>query len=220
MPILKINVKSNNLANFYQKTGDKSEILKDLYLYHITSESCYQLILKDKKIKLGGKWDFIMGVYLIEFSNLIKCGKCLKLTDFDFRKMLLHQSAKGNKKIVALKIPASNLDNKEELLIRSLNELSAANYKENFKKALNKWLKTKKIPKGEFEHLFTGKNVSEAVDFLKKENAIEYIYPYEIPISKIRKIGEANFNPKNPNIKEVYEELLKNTSEAKFLEYF
>lgn len=73
------------------------------------------------------------------------------------------------------------------------------------------------------EHLKTGSSVKERKLFQQRKHAFEYIYPEDIPVSKIEKIGEINveelrksaeYDPLKP-MRSVFSALLKGTPQEK-----
>lgn len=191
------------------------------FLYHFTTEEGYKSILKEGKVRVGGKGDPIKGIFLVELSNLLK--RWTASSDWESsdlrKKVLKHVIRILNGKIVLLRIPTKNLD-KEKILVRSQNRLFKIVAKDNFDDVYEEWKYTGIKPPGEFTHAFYADSAKKAKLYKQRKEAIEYIYPMPIEVSKIKKIGEIqasyNYIGKTP-IKNLFSELLKGTPEEKAL---
>lgn len=192
------------------------------YLYHFTNKEAYLSMLKDGKIKLGGNIDVIQGVYMTDIKNLFKNWTVSKdWKGHDLRKALLQQANKGTGKVVVLKIPTSAIA-KNELLIRSQNKYFSNISTNEFEKAVEIWEKEKVIPNNKFKHMFAGDKATNSALYNQRKEAIEYIYPHEINISKVEKIGEADLTTidKGTKLKDIYASLFKGTSQENALKSF
>jgi len=191
------------------------------FLYHLTTEDNYLSMLGDKKIfAYKGPTDPIHGIFMLDLVNFFKRWNILKESDGEnLKEKLITQVTKGDftSKIVALKIPTKNLD-KPELRIRSLKLYFSAHKRKGFDKALEDWLDTGRIPKGELSYYYLGDKAEKAKVYKQKGEAIEYVYPQTIRMSNVEKIGEVEFNKdENMPLKEIYTNLFKNTPEEKAL---
>lgn len=191
------------------------------FLYHFTTEKSYKSMLKEGTIRVDGKRDPIKGIFLVELTNLLK--RWTVSNDWascDLRKKVLkHVIRILNGKIVLLRIPTKNLD-KEKILIRSQNRHFRTVAKDNFDDVYDEWECTGITPKGEFAHTFSADSAKKSKLYKQRKEAIEYIYPLPIEVSKIEKIGElpASFTYINKtSINELFSEMLKGTPEEKAL---
>jgi len=188
------------------------------FLYHFTNRKAYESMLKDGKIKFELKKDQMQGIFMVELSNLFKCWQenSKAWQDDNLSKLLLGRAKKGDSEIIVLKIPTANID-KKRLLIRNQNQYFIVKKTPEFEKLREQWAKTKEIPNGEFQHLFVGDKATNSKLYKQRKTAIEYIYPAEIGISKVEKIGEAELPEDFYQLpaKDIYSNLLKNTPEEK-----
>jgi hypothetical protein len=168
-------------------------------------------MLKEGRLKTGGnEHEPLHGVFMSELQNLFKRWTVSK--DWfgrDLRTELLTQVVKktGNK-IVVLKIPTANLD-KNILLIRSQNKLFLNRGKAELVELAKRWKETGEILDGKFKEIFVGEKATSSKLYKQRKEAIEYIYPEEIDMSKVQKIGISELkqkpveNLKNKDIKEM-----------------
>lgn len=193
------------------------------YLYHLTTEENYQAILKSNKLKRGGKYEQIQGVFMFELSNFFKrWGTSPIWQGKNLRNSLINQSRHGGYgKLVLLRIPTENL-NREKLLVRSQNKLFSCIHNPKYYTFLRD-LKSADIIPDELTHSFNGDSARKSKLYKQRKEAIEYIYPKAINISKIQKVGESNsvnFFGNTLNVYTVFSNLLKGTPEEKALRLF
>ena len=144
------------------------------YLYHFTSEENYQKILESGVLKTSkdGCYRSLDGVFMVDIENFLKrWGRSKDWRYSDLRAELFYHAAKDSNKIVVLRIPTKNL-NQRILRIRSQNRLMKSRGKE-----VNSLCHASK------------RNLYD-----QRKEAVEYIYQDSIPINGIEKIGEADFD--------------------------
>lgn len=176
------------------------------YLYHMTSEDNYQSMLRDGKIHVTDDASLNeQGVFMTDLQNLLKRWRYSKDWSEDDIKTnlslaLLGQVSKGGDKIVCLRIPTATLDH-DLLKIRSQNRLFRG------RSAMQKW----SIPKV-YAHKKEGAPAVESGRYKQRKEALEYIYPQEIPMDNVELVGRADvdlkkyFNVCSSDIKEVFSE--------------
>ena len=206
------------------------------FLYHLTTKESYESILKDGFIKESTTDIAQKGVFAIDLNNFFKCWSKKKANDDEsLIEKLITYIGEGKESLVILKIP-TNILNQNELIIRSQKICFGA--VEEFKDKLFAALKNSRIQNPEearkralvealppkfAHHIIKGAPALQARLFKMRKEAIEYIYPHEIPIGNIKKIGEINitkiFSDKNFSmeypLKSFFTELLKGTPEEK-----
>lgn len=167
------------------------------YLYHLTSKSCYESMLKDGKIiaseELIGK-----GVFMAELSNLFKRWGVREAWSFggktNLKEKLLQQAAKGEDEIVALRIPTANID-RSKLRIRGQEKLFT--WDPSNHSALSKATSLEEARQigtniKEYSHIFYGDTAKNSKLYKQRKESIEYIFPGDINMSNVEKIGEVN----------------------------
>lgn len=176
------------------------------YLYHMTSEENYQSMLRDGKIHVPDDAHMNeQGVFMTDLQNLLKRWRYSKDWSQDDIKMnlslaLLGQVSKSGNKIVCLRIPTAALDH-DLLKIRSQNRLFRG------RSAMQKW----SIPKI-YAHKVDGAPAVEAGRYKQRKEALEYIYPQDIPMDNVELVGRADvdiekrFNTCGMDIKDVFSE--------------
>lgn len=173
------------------------------YLYHLTTEKNYLSMLSESKLKQGGEYDEMKGVYMMELANFFKRWLLLSKDGFsgnDLRQKLIKQITKGSEEnMIILKISTQHID-KTKLFIRSQTKLFEGN---------NYDLHSKKFDSATNSSLYK-----------QRKEAIEYIYPDEIDISKIEKIGSTKVKVYTSAGVEFFSNLLKGTPEEKALVLF
>ena len=145
------------------------------FLYHLTTPENYNKMLTTGAIKSGKDKLFGDGVFMFELKNLFKNwdnktewgGENLKFK-------LIHHARKQGANLVVLKIPTSNIE--KGLRVRS-QETLFAHYKNPPRFILDK-------------HLLNGAKATDSNIF--KHQSIEYIYPKDINMSFVEKVGEVN----------------------------
>lgn len=158
------------------------------FLYHLTTEENYSSMLKDKNVKTTCT-STLQGIFMIELNNFLKRWKTSGDWNYqDLQSKLLSRVAKKTKKIVVLRISTASL-NSEKLLIRSQNRYFRAKEKGNYEIVLQNWKTTHIKPDTEFNHVFYGDIAKNSKHYKQRKEAIEYIYPESIDISKIEKVG-------------------------------
>lgn len=187
------------------------------FLYHLTNEKAYNSIKRDGRLMANSNDGLIKGIFMIELSNFFKrWGISKDWCDSNLSLDLLKQVAKREKKLILLRIPTGELD-KEKLLVRSQNKLFSITKLPEFYPTLKAWYTKHEIPKERFQHIFNGDKAANSRHYKQKKSAIEYIYPEDISLGKIDKIGEVKLEKINAltSIKAVFETLLQGTPEEK-----
>lgn len=166
------------------------------YLYHLTTESNYLSMLNEGNIKLGGEYDKVKGIYIIELANFFKRWFIMNKDGFsgnDLRQKLVKQVMKNSEgDIIILKIPTKNID-RDRLLIRNQNNLF-----KNYDYYVSK-----------------SDSAKNSGLYKQRKQAIEYIYPDEINISQVEKIGSTKVKIHTFAGVEFFSKLLKGTPEEK-----
>jgi len=182
------NQKNQDMSSFGNKKIPR-------FLYHFTTESNYQSMLKNGEIKTA-KTGAFQGFYMVDLNNLLKRWNASKdWENLDLREELLRQVRKLGEKVVVIRIPTENID-KNKLLIRSQNKLLPLS-RDTYLEALANWKKTGEIPNAKFEHLFIGDKATNSKRYKQRKEAIEYIYPAKLDISMTQKVGSTEVKAKN-----------------------
>ena len=212
---------SSNLSSFKDKNNQINFGNRKIprFLYHLTNEENYRFMLNEGKIRIDKNYHSLQGVYMIELSNFLKrWGISSDWNGDNLRRKLLQQASNThNSKIVLLKIPTANI-NKEKLVVRSQNSFFRVLYNGLSIKDLKPGKTTRKSPDVVFRHTLFGDPAINAKSYKQRKEAIEYIYPDEILISDVQKIGEAEINPKNVDkisLRFFFSKLLKGQPEQK-----
>ena len=180
------------------------------YLYHLTTQSNYNRMLKDGYIRCNHDANLdsnLSGVFMFDLKNFTKrwlsmgidCGDKL----LTYAKALFMQVSKDDSNIVVLKIPTKFL--------------------------FLKYLKCRsQVSTNEF-HYSNGDFATNQRHYTRKKEPIEYINESYIPIKNVIKIGEANsgfslrkaFDEMSDNyfdkinVNQILQKLFKNTPEEK-----
>lgn len=204
------------------------------YIYHLTTQRNYQSILKDGQLKTTEDPLYRQGVFAIDLINFFKrWGQNQAWGNSILQADLIEQVRKFTDGLVILRIPTRNLDT-DKLRIRSQNKLFSWKYAhENeidkirdsnrgnqFTRLCNLLYNT--ATERIANHLTHGSPAQQSSLFTRRKEAIEYIYPEDIPADKIEKLGEIDkdmlryyLRSKSPNpIKNIFLELLKNSNEV------
>lgn len=191
------------------------------YIYHLTSKTNYDSILKDGFIKTTNNDVFMKdnAVFAIELTNFFKWWKKVDNSAHEsIQDRLIKYTSKGEKDIVILRIPTEKL-NQDSLTVRSQNlAFNFFNSEENEKinsifESLDKSVieqskkcKTSKdflsfykkyIPERFLviiEQLCSGISAKNSSLFEQRGEAIEYIYKNDIPVETVEKIGQVNIS--------------------------
>ena len=185
------------------------------FIYHMTTKSNYESILKDGMIKTSSEGLIGNGIFTTELTNFFKhWRKNSSWGNSSLQEQLLLHVSKGEDEIIILKIPTAKLS-PDKLVIRSQNKLfSWLNSNnadkifeavENFVNQQNgtldwlnrirnlyKKLLLKKESRYLTEHLTTGAPAKMSGLYKQRKEALEYIYLDNIPISDAKKIGEVD----------------------------
>lgn len=210
---MQINTRINSNIPVIPSFGNKKI---PRFLYHLTTEENYQSMLKDGIVEARRSlFDSISGVSMLELSNFFKRWKVLKGFNEEHlgEKLLSQVTQKAAKsKIIALKIPTGSID-KSKLIIRSQNILFSAS-REEYWDDMAKYLEAPDKAKDYMKHICKGDSSKNSKLYKQRKNAIEYIYPQDIDIAKVEKIGEADINldDKLP-LKEILSKLFKSKLE-------
>lgn len=216
------------------------------FLYHMTTKRNYRAIMKDGLLRMHNDGRFGQGVFTLDLKNYFEKWKDLvdEQTGENYVELLLKQVSKGRNKIVMLRIPTSKL-NMDKLAVRSQNRLHNYCYtdfvhneaepeakilanlyqrgelsdeRELRRKFSQEISKEQNIPN--VEHCFQGVSAKEAYKY--EQEAIEYIYRDNIPVSDIEKIGEVNqmwcmlsrkYDDNKP-VKSIFDFMLKRSPEV------
>lgn len=219
------------------------------YIYHMTTKSNYENMLKDGFIKVNDTEMAGDGICTAELSNLFKFwGKNKDYGFIDLRHELINHIKKTiDSNIVMLRIPTSSLDT-GKLILRSqnrtfratnpnehdiLNEIVQQGVRNNPNKpcngiasALDDYF-TKIIEARKSPHIYQGAPANQANMYNQRKEAVEYIYKDNIPIENAQNIGELNISEfkRTPQyddsnpVKSIFTALLKGTPEGKGAEH-
>ena len=170
-----------------EKTIGKHLVPKNLY--HLTTKQNYKSMLEDGILDVGGEQDFIQGIFMFDLVNFFKRWAPSKANGaIDKRKILLKYVSGYGDDLVLLKIPTKELE-KKNLLVRSVDRASSLERRKEFVEIEKNWKKTGVSPKNEFKHLIEGDAAKNSKFYKKRKEAIAFIYPDEIDMSKVEKIG-------------------------------
>lgn len=219
------------------------------YIYHMTTKSNYEKMLKEGFIKVYDTEVAGDGICTTELSNLFKFWGENK--DFGFadlrHELINHIKTPIDSNIVMLRIPTSSLDT-GKLILRSqnrtfratnpnehyiLNEIVQQGVRNNPNKpcngiasALDDYF-TKIIEARKSPHIYQGAPANQANMYNQRKEAVEYIYRDNIPIKNAQNIGELNISEfkRTPQyddsnpVKSIFTALLKGTPEGKGAEH-
>lgn len=216
------------------------------YLYHMTTKQNYRAIMKDGFLRTHNDRLCGQGVFIFDIKNYFEKWKDVfsEQRGKNFTELLLDQVSKRRNKIVMLRIPTDKLDI-DKLAIRSQNRLHKYCYTDIVrkeiepeatvlanlfqrgeegeelllrKKFMQETSKDHNLP--DVDHCFNGAPALEAQQY--EQEAIEYIYRDNIPISDIEKVGEVDkmwckffrkYGGSKP-VKSIFDRMLKGTPEA------
>lgn len=186
------------------------------YLYHFTTESKYEAMLKSGHIKpdAGGNFDLIKGIFSIDLGNFLKKWKSVKaLPGVDLREILVKNFVGSSpEKLVVLRIPTAKL-NQGKMQIRSQNRLFSFARNPEFPEAVDAFAEGKQVSE-KFRHAFNGDKATNASLYKQRGEALEYIYPDSVKISDVQKLGSVEVNQEQ-GIKEILAKLFAGTPEEK-----
>lgn len=165
-----------NLAKTVSAKPQTGQSAVPRFLYHITSKKNYESILKDGFIRTsqdGADMTNLNGVFMFDLKNFTKrwCNTGFSMGD-DFLTLAKALFVKGSSKtsnIVVLKVPTKKLP-LDKLKCRT-QDIKA------------------KVP---LSHFSDGDTALRQKHYTRKKQPIEYIFEEDIPISSIKKIGEAD----------------------------
>lgn len=205
------------------------------YIYHITTQQNYRLIIYDGALKTSEDPLFREGVFAIDLINFFKRWKQSKDWNNSLLQAdLIEQVRRFRDGLVILRIPTRNLDT-DKLRVRSQNKLFSWIYshENDIEKIKNSdrgnpivrlWnLLYQTTSEKTANHLTHGSPAKQSSLFARRKEAIEYIYPEDISTDRLEKIGEISRDKlrsflaakeQNP-IKNIFLELLKYTNERK-----
>lgn len=210
----------NQIQNFNNSTHPNFGSKKiPRYLYHLTTAKNYQSMLNDKELKTSN--DAIKGVYMLDLKNffkswcnipIIRWGDRENLASDILRHVVYDRCDRG----VLLRVPTKLLD-RQKLLIRSQTLSIAMHDEYEFRRVYNQWDLKGDLPEGRFRYYFTGESAVKAHKSKKQAEAIEYIYPKNIHISGVEKVGEVEIAdyPEPSLFKEIFAKLLHGKPEKK-----
>lgn len=168
-------------------------------LYHVTTSSAYENMQKTGKIEVRRACDSIgKQLFMFDIKNFTRFWKQTKNVIEQPRTTLLNLISKqgllGDGEIVLLKIPSSALD-KSKLRIRVQEDMrcgvvadASTRFKIDEKHPISNGLKG-------FVKL-GGITGDKAPLCNQRGKAIEWIYPYDIPIEKVELVGSAHLDAK------------------------
>ncbi len=158
------------------------------YIYHMTTKSKYESIMRDGFIKMSGsKLNVEKGVYAFDLCNFFNCwGKHKDWGYEDLQRIILRHIVKwfssareGTSDLVIFKIPTANLDS-EKLSIRSMNKLF---------KFEESGQKISELAPSLQKHLRGDTPAKEAPLYKMRKEALEFIYKDDIPVENCQRIG-------------------------------
>lgn len=213
------------------------------FLYHLTTKSNYSKMLETGIMKPAKEGLCGENIFMLDITNFFKHWTKFNAIGGNHQKRLLKKVSGANKEdIVLLKIPTNQLK-KEKLGIRSQDVIySNAEYlggeQVEFIKKFNCQTEEELLQLLEkdndafsqfanifkrYLHLTKGTNAGNQRLFTTRKDAIEYIYPYVIDMTNVKKIGQINpsefelcaeFNPNRP-MQSVLGKLLEGQPEQK-----
>ncbi len=195
------------------------------YLYHLTSKSNYESILKDGCLKVSK--EMFPGVFMTELSNLCKRWGWSRHWRGNLKEVLLDQAAKDSSGLVMLRIPTKNLD-VSKLRIRSQAKFFKYAGSDEFDDLVDKCHSLNEFRSklsANFGHIVKGDDAVKSKLYKQRKEAIEYIYPENIFANKFEKIGEVNLEDFKTaqgeyvgkpitTVKNIYMKLFEGTPEA------
>ena len=147
------------------------------YLYHFTSFDNYKKMIKDNKINMSHKDNYLNtpGVFMIDLPNYTKrwLNNDTYWSTQNLALTFLSETCHNQDKLVCLRIPTASLDH-SKLKIRSQDE---------FFKHEKKWFEP--VP----EHIKTGDEAKNRGLYVQRKECIEHIYQDEIPMDKVELVG-------------------------------
>ena len=153
------------------------------YLYHFTSENCYNSMLQEGKIKMS-KDEFsseLNGIFMVDLPNFMqKWNNVSGIFDetVDIGVMLFGQASKKTGNIICLRIPTKNLD---------LSKVKIRSQKDLFKSLFNRGASKEEISRASTGDLITSRNT-----YHQHNEPIEYIVGQEIPMNQVEYVGKVN----------------------------
>lgn len=202
------------------------------FMYHITTESAYENMLKEGCIKPSECMDSSKGIFLFDLKNLTRFWTKNKDVVEQPRTTLLSMIAdklgfetSGN--IVMLRIPTKDLDARTlRVRVQKLCRCGAGGSEQDFQRMLEDPHRGSNALSS-MQYAMQGENVSKVPLYNQRKNAIEYITPSEIPIEKVSFVGKANVDTKSlseaheqmKDVPSVWHSLTKGTAEHKAIEH-
>ena len=147
------------------------------YLYHLTSRYNYEHMLKDGKIHPSKDgWSIrnaeFKSIFMIDLENFMEKWKLHPFSNDVSFKLTLFEQANRCRDLVLLRIPTAKID-RNLLRIRSQNK--------SFNKPFREQLFCEKI------------GCSAKLKYKYDNEAIEYIYPHDIPINDVEFVGSSDY---------------------------
>lgn len=178
--------------------GNKYNI--DRYLYHATNDWRYKKILESGMIKptLDDCGKKLCGVFLINLQNFFLKWKNI-FNNVDLRYILFQRIARGDDKLVLIRIPIDKLD-MDLLRFRDQNKFLKSRLARNFSEL-----------KPDAHEMIGAPVNTEAEKMAREKDPIEYVYTAPIPTGIVEFAGEADFR----NIKIVAQQQLTLTKKLK-----
>ena len=152
------------------------------YLYHFTNPEALEGMKKTGSIRISedayskGK---LSGVFMVDMENFAKRWKRHKAWDDGNLKIALWNEVQGKGKVTCIRIPTEKLD-QSILKIRSQN----------------RYFMAKKQGKKEYlEHAVNGDKAQFRSLYDQRKEALEYIYPKEIPMDAVQVMETVQIGP-------------------------
>ena len=164
-------------------------------MYHLTTESNYQAMLKDGYIKPHACFDSPPFVFLFDIKNFTKFWRKTPQIQEQPRTTLLTNMIFDEKEnIVLLKIPTKELDARKLRLRRQrLCRSGQAGFAQDLSNFTNNPYKFTTLMNC-MKHLLSGEPAVKSSLYNQLKEAIEFMTPDAIPIDKVKCIGKATIN--------------------------
>jgi len=162
------------------------------YMYHITTKSAYESMLKDGCIKPSQCMDSSSGTFLFDMKNFTRFWRKTPDVVEQPRTTLLDWVGKtDSEEIVMLKIPTKKLNAQTMRLRRQklcrYGAGGAAKAQEKFAADEHRFSHALE----EMRYAMQGEDVSKLPLYNQRKEAVEYIVPEEIPIENVTLLGQA-----------------------------
>ncbi len=165
------------------------------FMYHLTTESNYQSMLKDGYIQPHASIDSPPFVFLFDMKNFTKFWRKTRQVQEQPRTTLLTNMIFDEKEnIVLLKIPTKELDARKLRLRRQKKCRSGSSgFAEELTNFTNNPYKFTTLMKG-IKYILSGEPAVKSSLYNQLKEAIEFMTPDAIPIDKVTLIGKTTIN--------------------------